>query len=318
MRLEIGDYSLNLSRKLRALFFRSPGLAQAIRFSLSYGVWIILVRFIYISLVTYFNISPQARLQDMSDSIYHYSLTMAGLSAILFIILLSALQPIVRFNGRDFYQPHRLEGEWIKGFMRGSLVVSLLCIPLLLSGYYKWVGFYLHPTEAPLEFIHTIIRILSIVLLTYAEGYLFFVRLPQYLQGTIPQWMIAQIIAFYYCLAQYLQFDLGLLQAACLYGVALSLYYRALLSGHFDQGAGFWSAILILFNPLLSLPIFGSEHFGILIIKPDLNMAGDISPHWITGGVRGPLCSPIFQIFLLFDFIKSMMKYKNKSHAGTI
>ena len=317
MRLEIGDYSFNFKRRLRILFFKSPWLAQACRFVIGYTSWIIFIRFIYISLVTYFSISPQSRFQDVSDSIYHYSMIMAGVSAALFIILLIALRPLVRFDWREFYQPHLLEREWLKGFFKGALLVGLFCIPLLFLGYYKFVGFYLHATEAPLEFFHTTLRVLSIIILTYAEGYLFFIKFPHSLKEQLPHWIIAQGVALFYCLAQYLQFDLGLFHAISLYGVALSLYARSLLSGTFYQGAGFWAAILILFNPLFSLPIFGSEHFGILILKPDLNLAGDISPHWITGGLRGPICSPIFQIFLLFDFIKSMMKYRTKSQTGT-
>ena len=326
MRLEIGDYRLNDHRRLKALFYRSPWLFQALRFMLSYGAWILLLRFIYVSIVTYFNISPQSRLQDISDSIYNYSLSMSGASTLIFILLLASLRPLTRFNFQDFYQPKILERHWLLGFFRGTLVCGVLIFFFILAGYYRLIGFYLHPTEAPLEFAQTLLRVLSILILTYSEGYLFFIKLPEYLHSKmppkvppkIPPWISSLWIALFYCLTKYLQFDLSLTHTACFFSIALSLYSRALNSGHFYEGTGFFSAVLIIFNPLLSLPIFGSDHFGILILKPELTLTQDLSPHWITGGLKGPLCSPILQIFFIFDFIRNMMRYKNNRLTGTI
>ena len=318
MRLEIGDYSLNYQRRLRNLFYKSPWLSQALRFMVSYGAWILLFRFIYVSIVTYFNISPQSRFQDISDSIHNYSLSMSGTSAFLFIAFIAALRPMTQFDPNEFYQPRILEKQWLMGFIKGTTLSGLLSFFFILAGYYKFIGFYLHPTEAPLEFAQTLLRIFSIVILTYSEGYLFFVKLPGYLHSKLPVWMTALSVAFFYCITKYLQFDISPLYAVSLCSIALSLYSRTLISGHFYESAGFWAAILIIFNPLLSLPVFGSDHFGILILKPELTLARDISPHWITGGLRGPLCSPVFQLFLIFDFIRNMIRYKNKTLTGTM
>ena len=91
------------------------------------------------------------------------------------------------------------------------------------------------------------------------------------------------------------------------------------------MAAGFWSALLIVFQPILSLPILGHDFSGWVLIKyqaivpeaasDSFNIIEPASTYgdtirFITGGAGGPLASFAFQLLLIFDILRGAIRYK--------
>jgi hypothetical protein len=125
---------------------------------------------------------------------------------------------------------------------------------------------------------------------------------------------------------KFYQFDLGWMQALSLFLVAFTLGIRA-LSTDFTLSAGFWAAVLIVFQALLSLPILGNEFSGLILIKyqslaPEapaeaLGLGGTESSYgetlrFITGGPGGPLASLTFQLLILLDIVRGTLRYRRQ------
>jgi len=87
----------------------------------------------------------------------------------------------------------------------------------------------------------------------------------------------------------------------------------------------------VVFQPLLGLPVFGSEFSGILLLKYQATLgnsglvggvAGNLtssnigSLQFLTGGFGGPLSSFAFQFLLLLEIVRSLTKVKK--HKKTL
>jgi hypothetical protein len=99
-----------------------------------------------------------------------------------------------------------------------------------------------------------------------------------------------------------------------LFLASLALFTRSISEGDFTRGAGFWAAILIVFHPLLSLPILGNEFSGALLIKYEsVASAVDTASathRFLTGGLGGPISSFAFQLVLILDIVRSILRQK--------
>jgi hypothetical protein len=147
--------------------------------------------------------------------------------------------------------------------------------------------------------------------MAYSEEFLFRHKILNYLRRHMPDHYAAALTALAYVGIKALQFDLGLMHLFSLFLLSLTLAVRAVGEGDFVRGAGFWSGLLIVFHPLLSLPILGNDFQGILLVKyQELAENDNAIFRFLTGGYGGPLSSFGLQLLLLLDLGQGLLKYK--------
>lgn len=318
---------------------RSRFLFSLFSYVITYGIWVLAIRLLTLTFITYFIISPTSRFQDISDAFSSNEVSLMGLSAFLYVALLYGFNPLTATPLSEIITRERIEKGFLPGFVQGSFFAGGLILAFVLSGLYRYLGYFIQLDEAPLELINVFLRMATLGTFVYCEEFLFRHKFPRSLEGLLPNGVSIHLIAICYCGIKLLQFDLGIMQVVTLYLVSIALSYRALtyheLSGptladgerpdgtgneeQFALGAGFWAAILIVFQPLLSLPIFGNDFSGILFIKYQAAKNSAISHStqglstWsriLSGGAGGPLSSFAIQALLLLDIGRSILRRK--------
>ncbi|MFZ9594707.1 MAG: hypothetical protein ACO3A2_01365 [Bdellovibrionia bacterium] len=264
-----------------------------------------------LTLITTLTISPRTNFQDISDAFSSNEVSITGLSALLFVLLLHWLNPLTSTRLQDLLSRDSMERQFLPGFFKGAFLAACLMVVFLLTGVYRYLGYFIPFEELPLELLNGVLRMSALMALVYCEEYLFRNRFIHELIGKFPPWLIAQYSALLYCGAKILQFDLGIMQLITLYLVSWSLFLRLHGGTRFAQGAGIWAAILIIFHPLLSLPIFGNEFSGILLIRFPKEWT-HTAFRFLSGGAGGPLASFAFQLILIIDISQHLLRSKLK------
>jgi hypothetical protein len=250
-------------------------------------------------------------------------------------LLLRIFQPFAKTARDELFSPQKVETRFLPGFLHGSVLAGGVTLAFLLGGVYRYLGFFIQADQAPLALAALLIRIASIIAFIYLEEFIFRQRILKCLtrRGELDElspsgefWHSIAAIAFtgaMYVTLKLYQFELGWMQALTLYLVAIALGLRALTSD-FVLAAGFWSAVLIVFQALLSLPIFGNEFSGLVLIKyqslapetatgiwaPDSTYSETL--RFITGGAGGPLASFAFQLLIIFDILRGAVRYRRR------
>jgi len=315
--VEIKSFSL---RRWRTRLSHFKNIYKPLTFTGLYALWVFGFKLLSLTFITYFTISPSARFQDISDAFRSNEVSLMGLSALVFVGLLFSLNPLASTRRSEILTRVQFEREFIPGFGRGAFLASGLILLFILSGYYKYLGYFIQMGEAPLELANVLLRMAALGVLVYCEEYIFRFKLPKELIPLFPKIVVANLIAILYCGIKLLQFDLGIMHLITLYLVSISLFYRIYRGPqpvHFSRSAGFWAAILIVFNPLLSLPIFGNDFQGILWVKyQSAETASKIIEdsssliRLFTGGAGGPISSFAFQLLLIIDIGRSILRQK--------
>ncbi len=302
MSVEIGDYGGHPLRRWKRFLLHSNWLHQAIILTVSYAAWVLAVHFLSLSFVTYFLGSPGSGLQDIHDFWYSNQVSLMGLSAVAFVILIWRLHPITSISWQTIFEKRRFEKFFIPAFLKGTLITGLFILAFLIEGAYRYLGLFIQFGAAPLELANLILRMAALTGLVYSEEFLFRFKLVSYLKGHLPTWLWMQLIALAYCGIKALQFDLSLMHLVTLYLLSLALSLRAQADKNFERGAGYWAACLIVIQPLASLPILGNEFSGALMVKPTHAL------HFISGGLEGPISSWTLQLLLILDLLRSMLR----------
>lgn len=285
----------------------------------SYAAWVVFVRLLTLSLITYFSISPITHFQDINDAFSSNEVSLMGLSALLFVTILYQLNPLQHDSLSEIVSQEKIEKYFLPGFLRGSLLAGGLVLLFLVAGFYRYLGYFIRLEEAPIELANVLLRMAALAILTYCEEYIFRKKMVQQLKTHLPIFACAQITSLAYCSVKLLQFDLGWMHLLTLYLISLCLFYRAQNEGEFAKGAGLWAATLIVFHPLFSLPIFGNNFTGMFLIKSQSSIAQStgslFSSNWnsvirmISGGAGGPISSLALQAILLCDILRNIWKH---------
>lgn len=314
---------------------RYSWLCRALAFFSLYAIWVLGFRLLALTFITYFTISPTARFQDISDAFSSNEVSLMGLSSLLFVGLLYWLNPITNTSLTHLFTRDRIEKKFLPGFVRGAIFAGGIVFFFLLTGIYKYLGYFIQFDEAPLELANVVLRMSALGVLAYCEGYIFHHKISQALKGRMPDLSLAILTALLYSGIKILQFDLGLMQLVSLYLISICLFYRSSnkdlsFEGQFARGAGFWAAILIVLHPVLSLPIFGNDFSGLLLVRYDstffehhlgitAGMAGltqeqlILLVRFLSGGAGGPLSSFTFQLVLILDITRNILIRKTKT-----
>ncbi|MGK5084042.1 hypothetical protein WDW37_12160 [Bdellovibrionota bacterium FG-1] len=307
-------------------------LARGMKWAAAYAAWMLVFRLLVLTFITYFLISSShpPKYEDISEALNANELSLLGLGALIFIGFIRALFPITSTTPQDIFTPARIEKRFIPGFVHGSLLAAGITLAYLLSGSYRYLGFFIQFEEAPFAALTVLVRIIALGAFAYFEEFLFRSRITQDLQnqfkgqdggplGLNTHLLIHGIIAVIYCAIKWIQFDLGVMQLITLFLISIALSTRTLLDqGDFGRAAGFWAGILIVFHPLLSLPVLGNDFSGLILIKYQGTEPVDPLTRLMTGGAGGPLSSVAFQIILALEVFRGILKYKKRlSHSGS-
>jgi hypothetical protein len=302
------------------------GIAQAAAYIAGYAVWILSFRLVVLTLITYSMMSPGSHFQEISDAYGANELMIMGLGSFLFVVLLRVLAPLTLITTDEIFTPHRFEKRFAPGFLRGAVLASSIVAAFLLSGLYRYWGFFIQPEEGALAFGSVLLRVLALVALAYSEEFVFRYRIMNLLRRHLPDIQAAGVTAVAFCLVKLVQFDLGLMHVATLLLVSVALAIRAVADGDFAKGAGYWAGVLIVFHPLLGLPILGNDFQGVLLVKYQAaapagfaatgaaiaaSGAGDsATSRFLTGGMGGPLSSFALQLLLVIDIVQGVIRNK--------
>jgi hypothetical protein len=290
-----------LERRERSLRFPAE-LTKPVLLIAAYGAWILVFRMLCLSFLIYFltRAGRSATFEEINEAFSNNEVPFIGLSAVLFALLLKGLSPLIDRSGALSFSWKEIKSAYIPGFLRGSVLGLSIVAAFLLLGSFRFVGFFVQIEDTPLVILGIILRIGALLSIGLCEEYLF--RSQGY---TLPIRVLA--LSVVYCVVKLAQFDLSWMHFATLLLFSTVLAIRRLNEGTFLNGAGFWSGILIVFHPLFSLPIFGSDFSGIFLLK--YQTQSNI-PAFISGGAGGPLSSVAFQAVLLIEVVRGLLAYQ--------
>jgi hypothetical protein len=340
----------SIQRSIKKLTARFPGLSQSFAILITYLGWSVIFKMMSLTLVTYFVLSgggaETPRLEDVNEALATSQLPLLALCVIAYVFLLRVFQASTQASTQaapfqlndEFFSPQKIESRFLPGFLNGAVLAAGITLAFLLGGIYRYLGFFIQADRAPLALVALLIRVASTVTFVYCEEFIFRHRILRCLtrRNELDQsspstefWHRVAAVTFTGAMfvgMKFYQFDLGWMQALSLFLVAFTLGIRA-LSTDFTLSAGFWAAVLIVFQALLSLPILGNEFSGLILIKyqslaPEapaeaLGLGGTESSYgetlrFITGGPGGPLASLTFQLLILLDIVRGTLRYRRQ------
>jgi uncharacterized membrane protein YhaH (DUF805 family) len=114
-------------------------------------------------------------------------------------------------------------------------------------------------------------------------------------------------ISVAYAAIKFIQFELGWMHLLTLFLLSITLSVRQLNDRNFTRGAGFWCGLLVLFQPVFSLPLLGNDFSGIFLVK---YQAPSTALRLFSGGEGGPLAGFAFQFLLLIEILRSVITFK--------
>ncbi len=296
--------------------FIAPWLRLAgLRWLIGYWIWIAVFRLIALTLLTYFMITGNhgVRFEELSDAFTSNELTFMGVGSALFVLacrwlpsqsILSPPQPL----------PALSKAAWLPGFTQGSILAGGIVLVFLLLGSHQYLGFFIQMDGAPIALLTLFVRTLALCSFAYFDEYIFRKQIEAPLihelcQGEkrwIRQLQVTAGTALLYATVRWVQFDLGWMTFFTLLLLSSSLSLRAAHSKSFVQGAGFIAGILIFFQPICSLPVFGSDFMGLILMKyQSKTMETDYFTRLLTGGAGGPLSSLSLQVLLAIDLYRN-------------
>lgn len=283
---------------------------------LAYISWVALARLLTLTFITYFMINPalnfSPRYQDISEVFSSNEVTVMSLAALIFIIMLFLLRPLTSITFNQVVNRTFIEKDFLPGFLQGAALATGLVLLFLLLDTHKNLGYLISFQDAPLELLNILFRIFALLVLAYAEEYLFRQKLITAFSESSKKFSpvaTATIVTLFYLCVKMIQFDLSILHLINLALLSFTLSLRS-LNGSFARGAGLWAGMLTIFHPILSLPIFGNDFSGVLLVKYQTinSLSPDTLRRLLTGGAGGPLSSLTLQLILLADILRNLRR----------
>lgn len=268
----------------------------------AYAAWILIFRLLCLSFLVYFltRAGHPATFEEINEAFSNNEIPFIGLAAICFAVLLKGLAPLIDRGNTLTVSFSDIKSQYLPGFLQGAVLALSIVAAFLFMGCFRYVGFFVQIEDTPLAVFGIIFRICALIAIGFSEEYLF--RLTSSASA-------ARIILFslLYCVVKLAQFNLSWMHFATLFLLSTALAVRRKQEAGFLAGAGFWSAILIVFHPLFSLPILGSDFSGIFLLK---YQPQTLVPAAISGGAGGPLSSLAFQAILLIETVRGWFSFK--------
>jgi hypothetical protein len=291
-----------------------PALARVSILLGAYAFWVLVFRLIAMTFVIYFltrTSGKQVLFEEVNETFSAHELSIIGFGAAAFVLLLKGFAPVWRESSFQLVAWKDIRQNFVPGFLQGLLLAAALVTAFLLAGTFRFVGFFVQIEDTPLAVFGILVRMASLVAFVFCEEVLFrrdalSSLLRQKTDTLKPIFLRLGMISIAYCVIKVIQFDLGWMHLITLLLLSLALSVRQLNGESPTRGAGFWCGILICFQPLFSLPIFGSDFSGVFLVKYQ-----DYSTplRLFSGGVGGPLAGFAFQLLLLIEMVRGLRTY---------
>lgn len=296
----------------------------------SYIAFQALFRLITLSIVTYLmNADPSRhpRFEEISELFFSNEIVIVGYAALAYLGIWRFFTPIVRgilphlrwsispptlprtgSAAREFAQT-----LW-PGMAQGLITATGILTALLLSGTYRYLGLFMQLDEAPLALLSFMLRAGAILSLCVCEEMVFRGTIFKMFQGKVALVLSVAATSFLYLAAKTAQFDFSWMQGVSLLLVSAALCVRIHSGDPLLRGAGFLAALLVLFHVCFSLPLFGSEFTGPILIKSSTieSELPELFARFLTGGAGGPFSSFAFQAILVVDILRHAVQHRRK------
>ena len=286
-------------------------MKKAASYVFTYLLWILGFRLVALTIITWVLMSSGAKFQEISDTSAANEMIVVGLGSLLFVCVLRWLNPLTSTTTEEIFSPYRFEKRFAPGFLQGATLAVGLTLAFLLSGVYRYLGFFIQSDSTPLAIVGVFVRVLAVVAMVYCEGFIFNHKILNHLRNHLTDIQSILIVAAAWCLVKTFQFHLGFMHFITLLLISLCMGFRTVAEGDFCKSAGLLAGLLIVFHPLLSLPVLGNEAQGVVLIKYQIGSDADLGIiRYLTGGSGGPLSSLALQVLLAIDVIQSVLKNK--------
>lgn len=291
--------------KLREI---SPDLSRSLVVLFAYWVWIVVFRLVCTSFLVYFltRSGKSVGFEEINESFGSNELVFMGIGAVLFFILLKGFSPLFDQQSSLGMSWKNLKNDYLPGLLRGVLLALSILLGFVLTGTYKYIGFFVQIEDTPLAISGILFRVLALLALGLTEEFLF--RNSRY-----AGYFTLLGLSLFFCLIKLNQFELGWMQGLTLFLASCYLAVRRIQENSFLDGAGFWAGLLIIFHPVFSLPIFGNDFSGIFLLK---YQPQKLIPASISGGIGGPLSGLALQAILLIEILRSWLPLKKSLLKG--
>lgn len=320
--------------RLHPLLTKFPLLARPLALAGGYAAFTALARIICLSLVTFGATFLAARaggvakpsFSEIAESFAAFEILSAALSAVIFVIWLRWRFPASGLGSTELFNSKRIEARFLPGFLTGALLAAAWVFCFLYLGQYEYVGWYLQVEESPAGLVLVLVRALALIAWVYCEEFLFRRKLLPAVADRLggPEnrdWVVglaaATVTTVVYVCVKILQFDLGWTYALNLALLSLILSLRALTlsdsQGDFVTGAAYAIGLYVVFNPVLGLPLLGSEFSGLVALKPM-----DHQDEWtrrLIGGTGGPFSGFGMSVLLAIELARAGGRFL-KSRVG--
>jgi len=286
-------------------------MRRALALALAYLSWNAAFRLIVLSIVTYFMSRSGSTFGEISETTNTNLILVCGIASFSFLVVLTQLNPIATVARSEIITGHLIENRFYPAFLRGAVFACLFAFTGLVAGYYKYVGFFVQSDAPAIAVFGLIFRATSIMFMVYVDEFIFRSRFMAHIRDGAHPFRSIVLCGLFYTLSKSLEFHLGLahLVTLALLGTALSV--RSYFHRNFAEGAGLLAGFLMIAHCAFSLPIFGNESQGIVLLRYDFRLDVDVPTiRFLTGGLGGPLSSVVVQLFILADIVRNIYREK--------
>ena len=275
-------------------------------FFLAYLTWIVIFKFLSLSLITYFFVvltSPNSvELKEISETLNLFEIPILGLASFLFVVFLDGFK--TKYNAKNLTPSFTKERtNFFLGFLRGLFFATSFVLFCIFTNHYQYEGSFYYLFNTPLFFITFVFQIIGVGLLCYCEETLFRKKILLSFSNSIS--FLPKIIfcSVFFCLIKVIQFDLQFLQVLTLFLVSVLLSIKSFNNSTFDFNTGLLCGLIICWSTLFGLPVFNTDFSGILpiTINHDIVSPSGIEDYYsfLSGGKHGPLSSNLLQLTMI-------------------
>jgi len=299
----------------------SPTYFRAFRWFIFYLLWVWIVPTIILTLLTYlkyisfrFGLSADFTLKSIGEQYSSNEIIILGFTSASFLLFARSLNPIILLDTHELLPLRFVRERLGKGLIRGATIIAVFVTVLTGFQYYKYLGIYLNLDNLALTGSDMLIRILAIALFAYSEEFIFRQKIFRTLNLSMPTLLSAVTTSGLYLLIKIIQFDLSHMQVITLFLFSGFLCLLAAKDKTFVTGAGISIALFVSIHILFSLPIFGNEFSGLLMLKYLEPLTADTRgmkfAQFLSGGQAGPMASfglqALFLVFIVYYLIRRL------------
>ena len=286
-------------------------MRRALALALAYLSWNAAFRLIVLSIVTYFMARSGSTFGEISETTNTNLILVSGVASLGFVFVLTQLNPIATVARSEIVTGHLVEYRFYPAFLRGAVFACLFAFIGLATGYYHYVGFFVQSDTPAVAILGLVFRALSILLMVYVDEFVFRGRFMGLIRDSTSPLRSVVLCGLFYALSKSFEFRLGWAHLATLVLIGTALSIRSHLHRSFAEGAGLLAGFLMIAHVAFSLPIFGNESQGIILLRYDFRIDVDYPAiRFLTGGLGGPLSSVVIQSLVLFDIVRNLYREK--------